>query len=172
MLYVGSIIPRKHLKEIVEALALLPKDLQIPLVVVGNGTTYKKEVLERIQQLSLGSNVKFLQPDYEDLAAIYQLAKLLIYPSEYEGFGLPILEALYAHIPVITALNSSLPEAGGEGALYVDKVSGERLAVAIEKVLVDQDFTHKMITKGQQHLKHFDAQNLSNQLVVLYKALV
>ncbi|MEM9888132.1 MAG: glycosyltransferase family 1 protein [Bacteroidota bacterium] len=172
LLYVGSIIPRKHLKEIVEAVALLPDDLQIPLVVVGDGKAYKKEVVERISSLQMTSKVYFLNPQYADLPAIYQLAQLFIYPSAYEGFGLPILEALYAQTPVIAARTSSLPEAGGEGAYYVDEISAERLAAAITLLLEREDAIKTLVRKGQQHLSNFSSVVLSRQLMELYEAVM
>ncbi|MEM9846340.1 MAG: glycosyltransferase family 1 protein [Bacteroidota bacterium] len=171
LLYVGSIIPRKNLKVIVEALAILPPDLQIPLIVIGNGGKYKKEVTQRIEQLQLSKKVQFLSIDYEDLAALYQLARMLIYPSAYEGFGLPILEALYARIPVITARNSSLPEAGGAGAHYVANISDASLANAIAQLLSDENYAQQLVKNGQQHLKKFDAQVLSEELVEVYSGL-
>lgn len=172
LLYVGSIIPRKNLLKVVEALAQLPKSLQLPLVVVGNGKKYKQQVVERIKELKLSKFIRFIQPQFSDLPAFYQLAELFIYPSDYEGFGIPILEALYAHIPVITARNSSLPEAGGGGAHYIDFIDAEHIARAIEKLLTDSNYAQQLRLAGQQHLANFESENISRQWMDVYHKLI
>jgi glycosyltransferase involved in cell wall biosynthesis len=172
LLYVGSIIPRKNLLPLVEALAQLPKDSRLPLVVVGNGKKYKQEVEARMQQLGLSNLIHFIRPDYDDLPAFYQLTNLLIYPSTYEGFGLPVLEALYAEIPVLTTCFSSLPEAGGGGAHYLEDTSAYTIANAIQKILQDDSYRHQLIQSGQQHLTNFDARTISEQWMATYKKLL
>jgi len=171
LLYVGSIIPRKNLNEIIKALATLPKDLQLPLVVIGSGKKYKQEVLQTIKKLQLEDKILFLKIDFDDLAAIYQLAHLLIYPSDYEGFGIPILEALHSNIPVLTANNSSLAEAGGKGAFYIEKITTERLSDAMIQLISDKDLREKLVQNGQKHCQKFDSRLLSQQLMELYQGL-
>jgi len=171
-LYVGSIIPRKNLDKIIDALALLPKDLQLPLVVIGNGKKYKQQVLQKIEEYHLTNKVRFPTIAYEDLPALYQLAELLLYPSAYEGFGLPILEALYSKTPVIAVKTSSLAEAGGGGAYYVEEVSGEELANAIEKVMQNGDYRKQLVEVGQVYLKQFEAEKLSRELMELYLSFI
>lgn len=171
LLYVGSIIPRKNLLKVVEALALLPQDLQLPLVVVGNGKAYKQQVIEKVHTLKLDQFVHFISPRFDDLPAFYQLAEILIYPSDYEGFGIPILEALYANIPVLTAQNSSLPEAGGGGAHYVEEINLETIATGIEKLLTDEKYVKQLHLAGQRHLLDFGSEQLSREWMNLYETL-
>ncbi|MEM1324526.1 MAG: glycosyltransferase family 1 protein [Bacteroidota bacterium] len=169
LLYVGSIIPRKNLLKLVESLSLLPKNIQLPLIVVGNGKKYKQQVEQRIQALNLTKLVHFIRPEYDDLPAFYQLAEMLIYPSTYEGFGLPILEALYAKIPVITTSFSSLPEAGDGGAYYIQSTEPQSIATAMETVLSDSSYQKQLIESGQKHLLNFDAKVISEQWIDLYQ---
>lgn len=170
-LYVGSIIPRKNLDKIIDALALLPKDLQLPLVVIGNGKKYKQEVLQKVEQLQLADKVLFPKIAYEDLPALYQLAELFLYPSAYEGFGIPILEALYSKIPIIAVNASSLPEAGGDGAYYVDKINGNELAKAIMEVIQTSTYRNTLVENGQMYLMRFEGKILSERLIELYSSL-
>lgn len=167
-LYVGSIIPRKNLDKIIDALVLLPKDLQLPLVVIGNGKKYKQRVLQKIEKLNLIDQVFFPQIAYEELPGLYQLADLLLYPSAYEGFGIPILEALYSKIPVVAANTSSLPEAGGKGAHYIEQINGKELARAIELVMQDVAYQASLVENGQKHLEQFEGRKLSRELIKLY----
>jgi glycosyltransferase involved in cell wall biosynthesis len=168
MLYVGSIIPRKNLKTIIEAMAILPPAVRIPLVVVGEGSSYKQQVLETIKNLQLQDWVLFPKTHYEELPALYQQANLFLYPSFYEGFGIPILEALYACTPVIAADNAALKEAGGGGAHYVQPTDIEMMAYAMEKIITDANYAQSLADAGQEHLTQFDSRLLSKQLMDLY----
>lgn len=172
LLYVGSIIPRKNLLDIVEALAVLPSDLQLPLVVVGSGKAYKQEVLARIQALRLEKLVFFPKISYQELPLLYQQARIFIYPSIYEGFGIPIIEALYSQTPVITCNTSSLPEAGGAGAYYIEPNNVEQLAAAIEVLLSDQKCYNALREEGKVHLHKFESAHLSQKLFTLYETLI
>src|SRR5436190_14553980 len=144
-LSVGSVVDRKNLLNVCKAFFLLRNELDIPLVVIGNGGKYKQKVKDFILQHDLEKKIIFLSEIKEakidpgflstpDLAVIYQLALAMIYPSFYEGFGAPVLEALWSRLPVITSNVSCLPEVGGPGALCVDPNSAGDLAEAIRKV--------------------------------------
>lgn len=169
LLYVGSIIERKNLLALVKALQLLPEKTTPPLVVVGNGKRYKAGVLHYIALHNLEKRVRFI-PDIAaaDLPAIYQGAEFLIYPSIYEGFGLPIVEALYSKIPVITSPCSSLPEAAGPGALYADPHSPEDLAKKITSLLTDNDLREKLVADGLTHVQKFNASVVAEALMKTY----
>ncbi len=171
LLYVGSIIPRKNLGGIIEAMRLLPKDLQIPLVVIGNGKKYKQQVLYQIKQAGLERLILFPRIRFEELPALYQLADVFLYPSYYEGFGIPIIEAQYAQTPVITSNRSALPEAAGEGAYYAEPDQPESIAAGIVKILTDESFTHHLIEKSTEHVERFDSHLLTSQLMNLYESL-
>ncbi|MFT5262687.1 MAG: glycosyltransferase involved in cell wall biosynthesis [Polaribacter sp.] len=168
LLYVGSIVERKNLLPLLEAIRLLPKTVQLPLVVVGQGSgAYFKKVQDYIRQQ--GIRVYFPQGvSNEDLPAIYQGAQIFCYPSSYEGFGIPILEALYSKVPVVTSPLSSLPEAAGPDAFYADPKNKEELSEAINNVLTNSELRSNSIKKGFEHAQQFDARTLTDQVMNIY----
>ena len=173
LLYVGSIIERKMLLPIIQAIHQLPKDLQLPIVVLGDGKKYKSRVLEYIRKNRLESLVFFPQNiPFKDFPAIYRNAKMLIYPSIYEGFGIPCIEALFSKTPVITTTASSLPEAAGPGAHYIEIPSPELIKSGIEKILSDREYANTLVEKGFDYVQRFQSEKLSAEMVNLYKQLV
>lgn len=171
LLYVGSINSRKNLLNLVKSLSLLPKDMQIPLVVVGNGRQYKEEILKYIHKTQLSNRVLFINNlrDPLELQAFYQMAKIFIYPSFYEGFGLPVTEALLSKVPVITSNRSSLPEAGGPASCYINPESPEEIAHAIQTVLSDEGKRQQMIEEGYLFAQQqFNVKLLTEQVHHLY----
>ncbi len=171
LLYVGSVIPRKNLLAVVQAMRALPAALQLPLVVVGEGKSYLKKVKAFLQEHRLESQVYFIRPAAEALPAIYQQAAAFIYPSFYEGFGIPVLEALFSRTPVITSNVSSLPEAGGPGAALIDPHRPEAIAEQLEMILDDSVRREKMIETGYDYAQRFRGEPLTEQLVAVYEAL-
>jgi glycosyltransferase involved in cell wall biosynthesis len=153
MLYVGSIIERKNLLRIVQAMTQLPKNLDIPLVVIGEGKSYKEKVINFVAEHKLQNKVIFIDKMlYSDLPEVYAGASLFLYPSEYEGFGIPIIEALFMKTPVITSDCSCLPEAAGKDSILIPPTSVEAIAHAIESILTDTALKNKVINKGYQHV--------------------
>lgn len=177
-LSVGSVQERKNLKLIVEAYKLLRQrggGFDVPLVVVGKGKKYKEEVLQLIKDAKLEKFVIWLDKLDDSLAlkALYQKAKALIYPSLYEGFGLPVAEALLCKTPVITSGVSSLPEAGGPNSIYIDPRSPEDLAGAISKVLEGGEMVEVMKEKGHEYaLQKFSAEKVSERVMSVYESLL
>ena len=182
-LYVGSIIERKKLLNICKAIYLLRNELDIPLVVIGDGRRYKKQVKDYIFQNGLESKIIFLidHPSThndkafqtaEVFAAIYQSAIAMIYPSFYEGFGAPVLEALWSKLPVITSNVSCLPEAGGPGAYYVDPNSAEEIATGMKKIYSDKSFADSMRDKGRQHALNFSPDKYAGNMMNIYKSVL
>lgn len=171
-LYVGSLIPRKNLLGIIEALAQLPPDLQHPLVVVGGGgTTYRRKVEERAQELSVHHFLHFTQVSFADLPVIYQLAKAFLYPSFYEGFGIPVIEALNSEVPVITSNKSSLPEAAGGNSFLVNPDSPSQIAATWQQCLEDTRLVSKMRKAGLLHAEQFKAEQVVPKVLDLYDQL-
>ncbi|MEL6251303.1 MAG: glycosyltransferase family 1 protein [Bacteroidota bacterium] len=172
LLYVGSIIERKNLLGLVQAIEMLPADLKIPLLIVGEGKSYKQKVQEYIAQKKLEKLFVFCEGvPFADFPALYQEAKALIYPSHFEGFGIPVIEALWSHTPVITSQTSSLPEAGGPNSLYIDPKKIEEISAAIGKVLTDEKLASQMIEKGADYVKRFHGKTLTKQLENIYNSL-
>lgn len=172
LLYVGSLIERKNLLGIVDALAQLPQDFQLPLVIIGQGATYKKKVIALAKQKGVLDKLIFLQADFEDFPALYQMAEIFLYPSYYEGFGIPVLEALFSQTPVITSTFSSLPEAAGDGAILLDPANTEAMADAIVKLLTDDNLVQHLVSKGLAHAEMFKGERLTHQLMECYKQFI
>lgn len=171
LLTVGTIEERKNLMLLVQALICLQE--KISLVVVGKPTAYLNEVKAFIQQHQLSDQVIFLhQVSFEELPALYQLAQIFIYPSRYEGFGIPILEALNSGVPVIAAKGSCLEEAGGSDSLYVDADHAEELAAAIGQILVNEELRKRMITQGLAYARQFNDEALAHQHMQLYQNIL
>jgi len=173
ILYVGSFNKRKNLIGLVEALSLMKNALDVHLVLVGDGRQVKEQLRERVRQLNLEKRV-FIRSGIPnaDLPAVYQSARLFVYPSFYEGFGIPIIEAMSGRVPVVTSRNGCFPEAGGPDSLYVDPEKPAELAAAMERVLTDSRLAARMIEKGAAYVKRFDGRKTSAHLVRLYRELV
>ena len=175
MLYVGSINSRKNLLGIVKAIELLPKDLQIPLIVIGDGREYKQKVLDYITEHKLQDFIIFTPEKVgtQGLRYLYSNARLLVYPSFYEGFGLPVVEAMLSRCPVITSNVSSLPEASGPDSLLVDPNDVQDIADKIKALLTDEDLRQSTIEKGYRYgMDNFSPKVLADQLMDIYKQLV
>lgn len=182
-LSVGSIVERKNLLNVCKAFFLLRNDINIPLVVIGEGSKYKQQVKDFILQHNLEKKIIFLSEhkkivkDTEflstpDLAVIYQSAIALLYPSFFEGFGIPVLEALWSRLPVITSNVSCLPETGGPGAYYVDPNSASEIAEGIKKIYSDPALVATMKEKGIQHAQKFAPQTCAAAVMNVYKSLM
>lgn len=173
LLYVGTINSRKNLLSIIKAIELLPNDLQIPIVIIGNGREYKQKVLEYITSHQLEKNIIWAGfADITTLQAYYTCAKAFIYPSFYEGFGLPVVEAMLSGAPVISSTISSLPEAAGPSSLLIDPNSVEDLSHAISDILTNDELRNRMIIEGAKYANTmFNPQKLANKLIETYGKL-
>lgn len=153
MLYVGTIEERKNLLKIVEALH--QGNIDVPLVVVGRKTAYFGQVKNYIEKNGM-KNIHFLdQVQTTDLPSIYQGSRGFIYPSSYEGFGIPILEALNSGIPVITSKGGCLEETAGKGGLLINPSDREEMIHAISQVLEDSALRDRLIREGGAHALKF-----------------
>lgn len=167
LLSVGTIEERKNLLLIAKALKDIPND--IPLVVIGKATKYADEVNAYLSANNLSDRVIFLNKvTFDELPAIYQLASVFIYPSRYEGFGIPVLEALNSGTPVIAATGSCLEEAGGPNSLYVDPDDEKGLAEKVNLILTDSGLKQAMIKSGLEYATNFNDDKLALQLQQLY----
>ncbi len=175
ILSVGTIEKRKNLGLIIKSYQHLSPEMTLPLVVVGKAKKYIKEVIELIKSYHLENKVIWISQieDIHDLQSIYQNAEMLVYPSLYEGFGLPVVEALLCRIPVITSNVSSMPEAGGPGSLYINPDDPEEVAGAIRKILESPSLKEKMIREGYSYaVKKFSPEITSHDLIKLYNNLI
>ncbi|RYY35414.1 MAG: glycosyltransferase family 1 protein [Sphingobacteriaceae bacterium] len=170
LLSVGTVEERKNLMLTVKALTQVP---DIPLVVVGRQTCYAEKVKEYALQNDLSHRIIFLENvTFTELPSIYRQAEILIYPSRYEGFGLPVLEALYSGTPVIAATGSCLEEAGGPGSMYITPDDEDALADNINELLTDEPLRQNMISEGKKYAQKFDDAKLAEQLIDIYREIV
>jgi glycosyltransferase involved in cell wall biosynthesis len=166
LLYVGTIEPRKNLLQIVKALHMAT--LQIPLVIVGRPTGYAEIVKKYISDNGI-RHVYFLGTvPNEDLPAIYQMAEIFIYPSIFEGFGIPILEALGSGTPVITSKGGCFHEAGGAHSIYVDPNQPEEIASSVKKILEDGGMRKQMSETGIKHADNFREGIITSGIMDVY----
>jgi glycosyltransferase involved in cell wall biosynthesis len=123
ILFVGTVQPRKNIEGLIEAFRILKEEFRLPhsLVITGCKGWEYSEVFKRIDAYGLNDKVKWIgYVDYKDLPALYSMADVFVLPSYYEGFGLPIIEAMACGTPVITSNVSSMPEVAGDAAIFID----------------------------------------------------
>ena len=168
ILNVGTIETRKNLATLIRALEFINPEYK--LVVVGKQTDYINLVKKDIDRLQLTNRVIFLQNvPFSDLPSIYQMADVFVYPSLYEGFGIPIIEALYCEVPVVAATGSCLEEAGGPDSLYVPALDAMALSLAINRIINDPNLQMEMKTRGRAYVKRFDNEVVTNHIMNVYK---
>ena len=170
ILNVGTIEERKNALLIVKALAALKNKLSMPLVIVGKATAYKEEIIKYARQHDLLDRVYFRHDvTFEDLPKVYQLSEMFVYPSVFEGFGIPILEALCSRVPVISSQGSCFAEAGGPNSIYVNPTSAEELAEAILRIINNPTMGTKMIIDGVAHSLKFEENKIAKDLMEVYE---
>ena len=169
LLYVGSIEKRKNLLTLLKSMKKLPEQ---QLVVIGNGKQYKKQCLKFVEDNKLSQRIHFLSElSLNEIAAIYQSAEIMIYPSIFEGFGIPILEALFCNIPVITTKDGCFCESGGSHSYYINPLDVNELTQAIKHIQSDKNLRERMIYKGQQHAQKFTDEKIAENLMNIYQSL-
>jgi glycosyltransferase involved in cell wall biosynthesis len=166
LLYVGTIEERKNLLTIVKALKQV-KD--IPLVVIGKKKSYFQKVRDYILKNELSSRVLFLENvDNNHLPTIYRNAEAFIFPSLFEGFGIPIIEALTAKTPVITSKGGCFPEAGGPDSIYIDPLNENELAEKINGLLSSGSLRNSIASKGFDYAQRFHPKAVTEQVMGIY----
>jgi len=172
LIFVGTLQPRKNLHRILEAHRRLPQTLRKnhPLLVIGKygwGDESLRDALNQMQREGFGlwlNNV----PD-DDLRPLLQSAAALIYPSLYEGFGLPVLEGFASGLPVITSKTSSMPEVAGDAALLINPLDIDELAIAMQRVLEDSHLAADLSRRGLARAREFTWARTAEQTLAVYK---
>ncbi|MDR2423618.1 MAG: glycosyltransferase family 4 protein [Prevotellaceae bacterium] len=171
ILNVGTVESRKNLMLAVEALPHLPPTLH--LVAVGKPTAYQQEVEKRAEQLGVEQRLHILNNvPFAHLPALYQAAAVFVYPSFFEGFGIPIIEALTSETPVIAAVGSCLEEAGGNHSLYIAPNDHRALARAVIQIIDNPQQANLMRAKGKEYVQRFSLQNIASALMKTYSDLL
>ncbi len=169
VLNVGTIEERKNALTIVKAI----KKLDVHIVLIGKQTDYTQKIHQYISENKLENRVHFLKGlSSEELAMTYQLASVFVYPSIFEGFGIPIIEALYSKTPVITNETGVFSEAAGPNSLYIEPFDVEDLSHKIEKILTDKSLASKMKEEGFKFAQQFNDDVIATKLFSVYKEIL
>ncbi len=171
ILNVGSVEERKNVMLAVRALKNIPEDVK--LVIVGKHTAYTNKVLGYIEENNLHNRVLIINNlSFEDLPAVYQMAETFVYPSRYEGFGIPIIEAINCNIPVVACTGSCLEEAGGPDSLYVSPDDVNGMSEAIKKSLLGTNRRDERISKCKEYVQRFENNDTTREVIKEYKRML
>lgn len=170
LLCVGTIEERKNLMLAVKSLNLLPEDIH--LVAVGKKTKYADKVKKTADKIGVSHRLHLLSGVSDDeLNVIYKKAEVFVYPSRYEGFGIPIIEAIFCGLPVVASTGSCLEEAGGPDCLYVNPDDPKGMAAAIMQLLNNEEERKRRITSSLEYVQKYKGTNIANAVIEVYKEL-
>ena len=173
ILYAGNIKPHKNLPRLIEAFARLraqPGHEDVHLMIIGDEIGKTPELRRRVESFRVRPFVRFFGFVPEStLAALYRLATVFAFPSQYEGFGLPPLEAMACGTPVVTSNVSSLPEVVGDAAVLVDPDDGEAIAAGLSRVLDDPAFANELRARGRDQAKKFNWEDSARKTLAGYR---
>lgn len=173
-LYLGTLEPRKNVESIIDAFVLYKKSNKdnMKLVVAGGKGWMYESIFNRVEKHGIAGDVIFTgYVDENHKAIVYKMAKAFIFPSLYEGFGMPVLEAMALGVPVITSNTSSLPEVCGEAAILIEPRNIDAIVKGMELLSYNNDFREKLIVKGLEQSKKFTWKKSVESLVEIYKEL-
>ncbi|MDP2721700.1 MAG: glycosyltransferase family 1 protein [Bacteroidales bacterium] len=166
--FVGALNPRKNLSNLFKAFDLFKTnnpDVKTKLLIVGEKMYWTDDIKNSYLQMTHKSEVLFSgRLNLEKLVEVTGSAKALFYVSVFEGFGIPIVEAFFADVPVVTSTTTSMPEIAGEAALLVDPFNISEIAVAMEKITFDKELTQSLIKLGRERRKLFSWDKTADQL--------
>lgn len=174
LLFIGTLEPRKGVEILLEAWARLPRKLKnaFPLVLAGAPGWANQSLLSRIRYLKDNDGLKYLNfVPHNELPALYSGASALVYPSYYEGFGLPILEAISCGTPVICTANTSMAEIAGEHSLYINAGDTAQLTESIQYLLENESLRQRLSAAGLLRAKEFSWQKCAQQTYEIYKEI-
>ncbi len=166
ILFVGNSNPRKNLKRMIRAFDLLKEQSRIPhQLVIAGGQGWKFDRAKAMDGVAHQKDVKFIGfvPD-ADMPALYSAASLFAFPTLYEGFGLPVLEAQACGVPVLTSNRSALPETGGSGALYIDPYHVADICSGMRGILENASLSEQLVSQGYKNLERFSWKESAKRL--------
>jgi glycosyltransferase involved in cell wall biosynthesis len=170
ILCVGTIEERKNILKVIKAIH--KSKIRIPLVIIGKPTPYLSKVQAFVEYNRMDNVIFLHNVPTEDLPAFYQNAKIFVYPSLFEGFGIPILEALTSKTPVITSRGGCFAEAGGKSSIYIDPENIDELADTISQILNSATLRDNMIIDGFVHAQQFRQDKIASNIMGVYEKLV
>ena len=170
VLFVGTIEERKNALLAAQALPYLSDEIH--LVLVGRQTAYAKAIFSFARQNGLANRILMLSGvPTSDLYAIYQQTECFVYPSRYEGFGIPVIEAIQSRLPVIACTGSCLEEAGGPDNVYVDPDEPQEMAMAIKSITDNPDAARQIVTRSLDYIRRFENGNVAQEMLNVYRSL-
>ncbi|MGN0186282.1 MAG: glycosyltransferase family 4 protein [Paludibacteraceae bacterium] len=165
VLTVGAIEPRKNLENLIRAVAL--SGMQVAVVAVGGASRYADQMAMLANRLGVKLRLLHGVPQ-TDLLALYKCAAVFAYPSLFEGFGIPILEAMCVGVPVLTSQGGCFPETGGEAALYADPLCPEDIASKLQEILANDTLQSRMVDAGRVQAAKFTDEKIAENLLNVY----
>lgn len=176
ILYIGTLEPRKNITGLINAYYLFKKqnpESEYNLVIAGEKGWLYSSIFTLVENLGLKNSVIFMgYIKDKELPILYNAADLFVYPSLYEGFGLPVLEAMACGVPVITSNASSLPEIVGNAGIMVDPLDVQSLAISIQNVLLNEALRQKMIGKGLERAELFSWEKTAKETAQIYNKIL
>jgi glycosyltransferase involved in cell wall biosynthesis len=173
ILYIGAIQPRKNLEVLIDAFELLKRSCKsnLSLILAGERAWLSKNTFKKAQNSQFATDIKMPgKLKFDDLGHLCRSTRVFVFPSLYEGFGIPVLEAMAAGVPVISAKNSSLPEVGGEASLYFDAKDPRDLMEKIRSVLENEKLRRELVIKGSEQIKKFSWEKCARETLEYLKS--
>ena len=175
LLFLGTIEPRKNITGVIEAFTRLKQRgyAELKLVITGRKGWHYKGILKKLDNSAFVQDIVFTDfIDDDDLAAVYSGAEILLYPSLYEGFGLPVIEAMACGLPVITSNVSSLPEVAGDAAVLINPAEVEEMVSAIEKLMKNPGLKAELREKGLEQAGRFSWEQAAEKTLKLFENII
>lgn len=166
ILFVGNIEERKNVLQVVKA--IYQNNIDVPMIIIGKKTDYLKKIYRYINKNSVKNIIVLHNVETEELPVFYSLADIFVFPSLFEGFGIPIIESLNCGTPVITNKDGCLREAAGDGAVYVNVMDVDEIASAILSIYSDCELHDKLVKAGKAYVANFTSQKVASELMSLY----
>ena len=169
VLNVGTIEDRKNLLNVVKAI----NGTEIPLVVVGRKTGYYQKIERFLKRNKMEKQVLFLEGvSMDELACLYKLADIFVYPSFFEGFGIPVIEALFSKTVVVTSNTSCLPEAGGKDSVYVNPENDLDIRAKLKFLWENESERKRREEKGFEFVQKFNDESIAKELMNFYQKII
>ena len=171
LLYVGVLEPRKNVPMLLKSYAAIHDEFpQFPLVLAGKKGWMYDSIFERVNQAGISDALRFVgHVPKDDLVALYNGARAFVYPSKYEGFGLPVLEAMQCGTPVVAGAVSSIPEIAGDAAILIDPSSAEALTDALRRILADEALAVDLAARGRARAAMFSWNRCARETIAVYQ---
>ena len=174
-IFVGTLQPRKNLSLLIESYLSLPDAIKknIPLIIVGRAGWGCEDLVTKLKLNHFGSSVRWLDHvPFNDLLPLVKLAKALLYPTLYEGFGLPILEAFASKVPVITSNTTSIPEVAGDAAILIDPTDSSSITLGMQKIIEHPTLSSDLIKKGYLRALDYTWEMTAKKTIEAYKQVI